>query len=242
MSGLRRPVVGICAAVHPAAWTVWRDVEANVSQRTYSLAVGAAGALPIVLPPDEGGAREPDDVLDLVDALILAGGADIDPSLYGAKPQQETQASNVDRDRFELVVASRALERDLPLLGVCRGMELLNVVCGGTLEQHVPEAQRHLHTPGSFSDHDVRLEPGSLAAHAVGAERVAVRSHHHQGVGRLGDGLVATGWSEPDGVIEAFERPGHRYALGVLWHPEEDSGSNVVASLVDASRTEVAAR
>jgi putative glutamine amidotransferase len=241
MSGRRRPVVGICAAVHPAAWTVWRDVEANVSQRTYSLAVGAAGALPIVLPPDEGSTREPDDVLDLLDALILAGGADIDPSLYGAEPQEETQASNLDRDRFEFALASRALERDLPLLAVCRGMELLNVVCGGTLEQHVPETERHLHTPGRFRDHEVRLEPGSLAARAVGRERVAVRSHHHQGVGRLGDGLHASGWSEPDGLIEAFESPSNRYAFGVLWHPEEDQGSNVLASLVAASRAEVAA-
>jgi putative glutamine amidotransferase len=238
----RRPVVGICAAVHPAAWTVWRDVEANVSQRTYSLALGAAGAMPIVLPPDEGGVREPDGVLDLLDALILAGGADIDPSLYGAERQPETQDTNLDRDRFETALAARALERDLPLLAVCRGMEVLNVVCGGTLEQHLPEAERHLHTPGHFSDHEVRLEPGSLAARAVGSERVAVRSHHHQGVAELGDGLVASGWSEPDGVIEAAENPDRRYVLGVLWHPEEDVKSSVVASLVEASRSEVTSR
>jgi len=238
----QRPVVGICAAVHPAAWTVWRDVEANVSQRTYSLALGAAGAMPIVLPPDEGGVREPDGVLDLLDALILAGGADIDPSLYGAERQPETQDTNLDRDRFEFALAARALERDLPLLAVCRGMEVLNVVCGGTLEQHLPEAERHLHTPGRFSDHEVRLEPGSLAARAVGSERVAVRSHHHQGVAELGDGLVASGWSEPDGVIEAAENPDRRYVLGVLWHPEEDVKSSVLASLVEASRSEVTSR
>jgi putative glutamine amidotransferase len=120
-------------------------------------------------------------------------------------------------------------------------MELLNVACGGTLEQHLPEAERHLHTPGKFSDHDVRLEPGSLAARAVGGERVSVRSHHHQGVAELGDGLRPSGWSVPDGVIEAIEQAEAGYALGVLWHPEEDLKSRVIASLVGAARTEVAA-
>ena len=182
------------------------------------MAVGAAGGLPIVLPPDEAATRDPGQVLDLIDALILAGGADIDPALYGAERQPETQETNLERDRFELAMAAGAIERDLPLVAVCRGMELLNVVRGGTLEQDLKEADRHLHTPGNFSDHDVRLEPGSLAARAVGDERVSVRSHHHQGVGELGEGLVATGWSESDGVVEAIELPERRYALGVLWH------------------------
>lgn len=236
MSAGRRPVVGICAAVHPARWTVWTDVDANISPRTYSMAVGAAGGLPIVLPPDEAATRDPGQVLDLIDALVLAGGADIDPALYGAERQPETQETNLERDRFEFAMAAGAIERDLPLVAVCRGMELLNVVRGGTLEQDLKEAERHLHTPGNFSDHDVRLEPGSLAARAVGDERVSVRSHHHQGVGELGEGLVATGWSESDGVVEAIELPERRYALGVLWHPEEDVKSSVVGSLVEASR------
>jgi putative glutamine amidotransferase len=236
VSAAPRPVVGICAALERATFRSWSDVAANASPRTYSVAVGAAGGLPILLPPDEAGAREPDPVLDLVDALILTGGADINPSLYGAEPAGETQDTNLERDRFESAVAGRALERDLPVLAICRGMELLNVISGGTLEQHLPEAERHLHTPGLFTDHEVRLEEGSLAARAVGRERVSVRSHHHQGVGDLGDGMVATGWSEPDGVVEAIEIPDHRYALGVLWHPEEDVKSSVVGSLVEASR------
>jgi putative glutamine amidotransferase len=231
----RRPVVGICAALHPAAWTVWRDVEANVSQRTYSVAVGRAGGLPLLLPADEASAAEPGQLLGLLDALILSGGADVDPSMYGAATEAETQPTNLERDRFEAALAQEALDRGLPLLAVCRGMELLNVVLGGTLEQHLAEADRHLHTPGAFSDHDVRLEPGSLAARAVGREHLAVRSHHHQGLATLGEGLVASGWSEPDGVIEAVELPGHPYALGVLWHPEEDPDSLVVASLVEAA-------
>jgi len=237
----RRPVVGICAAVHPARWTVWKDVEANIAPRSYSLAVGAAGGMPVVLPPDEGGADDPGDVLDLVDALVLTGGSDIAPELYGSEASSETQPTNLERDRFELGLSAGALERGLPLLGICRGMELLNVACGGTLEQHLPEAGRHLHTPGRFSDHQVRLEPGSLAARAVGEERVSVRSHHHQGVAELGDGLRPSGWSVPDGVIEAIEQAEAGYALGVLWHPEEDVKSRVIASLVGAARTEVAA-
>ena len=113
----------------------------------------------------------------------------------------------------------------MPVLGVCRGMEILNVALGGTLVQHLPDtvgSNEHRHTPGAFGDHEVRLEPDSLAARAAGAERLAVRSHHHQGVDELGEGLVASGWSVSDDVVEAIELPGHRFALGVLWHPEEE--------------------
>lgn len=237
----RRPVVGICAAVHPARFTVWRDVDANLSPRTYSDAVGEAGGLPLVLPPDRGAARDPDELLDLLDALLLTGGSDLDPALYGAAPAAEIQETNAERDEFELALAARALERDLPVLGVCRGMQVMNVVRSGTLEQHVPGVERHLHTPGRFSDHEVRLEPGSLAASAVGRERVAVRSHHHQGIGRLGDDLVASGWSEPDGLIEAIELPSRGFALGILWHAEEDRYSPVIAALTEAAAREAVA-
>jgi putative glutamine amidotransferase len=123
-------------------------------------------------------------------------------------------------------------------------MEILNVARGGTLQQHLPDvigSDRHRHTPGQFSDHDVALEPGSLAARATGTERAAVRSHHHQGIGELGEGFVATGTSPEDGVVEAIELPGEQYVLGVLWHPEEDEPSRVVASLVDAARAKVGA-
>ncbi len=237
----RRPVIGICAAVERAGWTVWTDLEANVSQRSYSLAVADAGAIPVILPPDEASTNDPDELLELIDALLLSGGSDIDPSTYGERPGAHTQGSRLDRDRFELALARAALATDMPVLGICRGMELLNVACGGTLEQHLPDAGLHLHTPGRFSDHDVRLDPGSLAARAVGAERVSVRSHHHQGVGELGEGLVATAWAEPGGVIEAIELPERRWALGILWHAEEERRSAVVAALADAARSQVAA-
>jgi putative glutamine amidotransferase len=233
-----RPVIGITAALESARWTVWEDVEANVSQRTYSLTVGDAGGIPLVLPADDASAADADQLLDLLDGLVLAGGADIDPAMYGAERDAATSGFRAERDRFELALARGALERDLPLFGVCRGAQVLNVACGGDLQQQVADAGTHLHTPGRFADHEVRLEPGSLAARVVGAERLAVRSHHHQGVGRLGAGLVASGWAEPGGLVEAIEIPERSFALGVLWHPEEDRRSPVIAALTEATRAQ----
>ncbi len=231
----RRPVIGITAMVERAAWTVWADVEVNVSQRTYSRGVSEAGGLPLLLPADEASAESPDQLLDLLDGLVLAGGSDIDPASYGAPAAAQTKGARIERDRFELALCHGALARGLPVLGVCRGMQLLNVACGGTLEQHLPDAERHLHTPGRFCDHDVRLAPGSRAARAVGAERVSVRSHHHQGVARLGEGLMASGWAEPGDTIEAIETGGDAWALGILWHAEEERRSPVLQALVEAT-------
>jgi putative glutamine amidotransferase len=234
----RRPVIGICAAIERAAWSAW-EVLANVSPRSYSLAVQDAGGMALLLPPDDATAEQPSDLLDLIDGLVLAGGSDIDPGSYGAAPHPETRGTRPERDRFELALAHAALERDMPVLGICRGMQLLNVACGGTLNQHLPDLlghDDHRHTPGAFGDHEVRLQEGTLAARAVGGERSAVKSHHHQGVDELGEGLVAVGWSDADDTIEAVELPGKAYALGVLWHPEEDERSKVIGSLVDAAR------
>jgi putative glutamine amidotransferase len=233
-------VIGICAAVERARWAAW-NVEANVSQRTYSEGVAEAGGIPIVLPPADEVADDPDRLIDLLDGLILAGGGDIDPAAYGAEAGPDLVGTRAERDRFELGLARGALARDMPVLGVCRGMELLNVALGGTLEQELPEAQIHLHTPGEFTDHDVRLEPGSLAARAVGSEQVSVRSHHHQGIGELGAGLIASAHSVPDGIVESIELPDHRWALGVLWHAEEERRSPVIEALVEAARQAVAA-
>jgi len=227
--------------VERAAWTVWSDIEVNVSQRTYSRGVADAGGLPVLLPADEASAESPDQLLDLLDALVLAGGADIDPASYGARPDPHTKGTRIERDRFEVALCHGALARGLPLLGICRGMQLLNVACGGTLEQHLPDAERHLHTPGRFSDHDVRLAPGSRAARALAAQTVSVRSHHHQGVARLGEGLVASGWAEPGETVEAIETAGDTWALGILWHAEEERQSPVLQALVDATRVEVEA-
>jgi len=222
----------------------WEEEVVTMVQRTYPAAVQRAGALALVLPPDEAVAESPDLLLDRIDGLLLAGGADVEPASYGAAPHPETGPTWPERDRFEIALAGRAIERDVPVLGACRGMEILNVALRGTLQQHLPDAigsDRHRHTPGRFSDHEVTLEPGSLAARATGSERSLVKSHHHQGLAELGEGLVATGWSPEDGVIEAIELPGEPYVLGVLWHPEEDEASRVIASLVEAARAKVGA-
>ena len=238
MSG-ERPVIGICAAIETAQWAAW-EVVVNLSPRTYSLAVQRAGGIALILPADDVIAENPDELLDLIDGLILAGGSDIDPGSYGAVPDPETRGTWPERDRFEIALGTRALERDMPLLGICRGMQLLNVALGGTLIQHLPDDMGHTdhrRSLGSFdnADHDVRLAEGSLAARAAGETLHATKSHHHQGVDELGEGLVPTGWSVLDDLIEAIEVPAATYALGVQWHPEVDPRSSVVRSLVSAA-------
>ncbi|MGN6587663.1 MAG: gamma-glutamyl-gamma-aminobutyrate hydrolase family protein [Solirubrobacterales bacterium] len=233
------PAVGICAGIERVSWGVWDGYEVTLAPRGYVSAVQRAGGIAIVLPPDEAAVRDPDLLLDRVDALMLAGGADVDPASYGAEPHPETKGTWPERDRFELALARRALKRDVPVLGICRGMQLLNVALGGTLVQHLPEAtgsEAHRTVAGTFSEHRVRLDPESLACAAAGVEGFVVWSHHHQGVDQLGEGLKVSGWSLDDDLIEAIELPGKRFALGVIWHPEEDENSRVIAALVDAAR------
>jgi putative glutamine amidotransferase len=232
------PVIGISAALEQARWGNW-DTLVLLSPRNYSLAVQRAGAVAVLLSPDEAVAAEPNLVLDRLDGLLLTGGADVNPESYGAEAHPETRPGRIERDRFEIALARAAVARDMPVLGVCRGMQILNVAFGGTLDQHIPNLQIHRRTPGAFHDHQVALEPGSLAARVAGGERPRVKSHHHQGLATLGDRLEVTGSAVEDGLIEAIEVPGCRFALGVLWHPEEDEdpeGSHPVRALVDAAR------
>jgi putative glutamine amidotransferase len=235
-------VVGICAAVERVSWGVWDGYEVTLAPRNYVRAVQRAGALALVLPPDEAVVADPDLLLDWVDALLLAGGADIDPSSYGAEPHPETKGTWPERDRFELALTRRALERDMPVLGICRGMQLINVAMGGTLDQHLPESIGsgvHRSTAGTFGTHKVRLAEGTLACGATGTDGLLVMSHHHQGVDRLGEGLEASGWSVDDEVVEAIELPDRGFALGVVWHPEEDETSEIIPALVAAARQRV---
>jgi putative glutamine amidotransferase len=241
---VRRPVIGLCAAIEDVTYRVWNDA-AVMLPRAYTDAVARADGLPLLLPPDDAVAEHPDELLDLLDGVLFAGGSDIDPLTYGSPPHPSVTGTDPARDRFEVALAHRALERDLPLLGICRGMQLLNVATGGTLVPHLPDAlnsERHRLEPGVFSEHEVRLEPGSLAAEAIGAERTTVKSHHHQGVGELGEGLRATGFSDDDDIVEAIEQPERRFALGALWHPEVDVRSRVIGAFVESARAGVPAR
>ncbi|MCW3010845.1 MAG: gamma-glutamyl-gamma-aminobutyrate hydrolase family protein [Solirubrobacterales bacterium] len=240
------PVIGICTSLEPVRFGVWHELAA-FSPYSYCQAVQRAGGLALLLAPDPRVTADPDAMLDLVDGLVLAGGVDVDPASYGQEPHPETRGWTPERDAFELALASRALERDLPLLGICRGMQVLNVARGGTLIQHLPdvvEHEDHRRTAGTFAgnDHDVALTPGSLAERAAGERLHPTKSHHHQGVDRLGEGLVVTGRALQDELPEALEDPTRRFALGVQWHPEADDTSRVVGALVEEARDYAAAR
>lgn len=237
-----RPVIGICSALERARWSVW-DQEAALLPYAYLSEISRAGGLALMIPPADHLIESPDGALDVLDALILAGGADIDPSTYGEEPHTETRGTVPRRDRVEVSLARRAIERDMPVLGICRGMQLINVALGGTLHQHVPDVvgtHEHRRRPGSFegAEHDVRLTPGSLAARAAGEELHETRSHHHQAVDRLGSGLIVSGASAFDDLAEAIEMPGRSFVLGVQWHPEADQSSGIIGALVQEARDE----
>ncbi len=207
---------------------------ANVSPRSYALAVQAAGGMALLLPPDDGAAEQPGEMIDLLDGLMLAGGSDIDPSSYGREPHPETNGMRPERDRGELALLRAALERDMPVLAVCRGSQVLNVARGGDLVQHLPDVvgdEKHKHTPGVFADHDVEVKVDSRLGSLLG-DRAPVKSHHHQGFGRIGEGLREAGYAE-DGTVEALEDPSKRFAVGVLWHPEEGEDMALFEALVE---------
>jgi putative glutamine amidotransferase len=234
-----RPAIGICTARADAAWGVWNQ-PAALLPFAYIDAIQAAGGLAVMIPPDPALIAAPDEILDRVDALILAGGNDIDPASYGAEAHPATNGIVPARDEVELALTRRAVERDMPVLGICRGMQLLNVAMGGTLLQHLPDTvghEEHRRSPGSFvgSDHGVRLDAGSLAVQAAGEEQHNTKSHHHQAVDAIGAGLTVTGLSTVDELPEAIEASDRRFVLGVQWHPEADERSRVIAALVNAA-------
>jgi putative glutamine amidotransferase len=227
-----RPVVGITSYVEQARWGVW-DVPAVVLPFRYVEQVEAAGATAVVLPP---AATSDAEVLDRLDAVVFAGGADLDPALYDQPAHERTTGLRPDRDAAEVPLMRAALDRDLPLLGICRGMQVLSVVSGGALEQHLPDVvghEGHRPEPGIYGSHGVRLAPGSLAHRLLGDE-VSVPSYHHQGLASAGS-LTVTGWAD-DESPEVVEDTTRRFALGVLWHPEAGDDARLFEALVGAAR------
>ena len=235
-----RPVIGLCSALERARWSVW-DQPAALLPRNYIDAVQLAGGMALLLPPDPRLIEQPDELLGMLDGLLLAGGADIDPATYGQRPHPAAQEAVPERDAFEIALTRGAIERDIPVLGICRGMQLINVALGGTLIQHLPEHlghEEHCKVTGSFegSDHQVEVLAGTLAMRVIGEARHDTKSHHHQGVDRLGEGLQVSAVAHADGLIEALELPERGFVLGVQWHPEADSSSPVIAGLLQAAR------
>src|SRR5512142_2411515 len=224
------PVIGVSCYVERARWGVW-DKPAALLPYGYVQRLREAGARPVLLPPD------PDADVDLVrrfDGLVFAGGADVEPDRYGAARHPES-STRPERDAGEFPLLAAALKLDLPVLGVCRGAELLTVAYGGTLHQHLPDlvgGAHHQPSAAVYGRHEVRFAAGSLAARLHG-ERTMVDSYHHQAVADPGD-LVVTGWAA-DGVIEAVEDPERRFVLGVQWHPEETGDVRPFAALVRAA-------
>jgi len=228
-----RPLVGITSYAEDARWGVWEGPAALIPL-AYVRAIEEAGGRPLLVPPSAEGVEE---TLDALDGLLLSGGADVDPDAYGAQAHPETNGTRPERDAAELALLEAALARDMPVLAVCRGSQVLNVALGGDLVQHLPEIvghEGHKETPGVFADHDVEILPDTRLHEVIGTH-APVKSHHHQGYGRLGHGLREAARAD-DGTIEAIEDPARRFALGVLWHPEEGEDAALFRALVEEAR------
>jgi putative glutamine amidotransferase len=228
-----RPLIGITSYAEEIRWGMWTE-DAALVPLAYVRSVEHAGGRPLVVPPSADGLEE---TLDALDGVIFSGGGDLDPELYGAEAHDATDAPRKERDAAELGLLKAALERDMPVLAICRGSQLLNVARGGDLVQHLPESvghEQHRHDPGSFSDHDVEVAADSRLGGLLG-ERAPVKSHHHQGYGRIGSGLREVAWAE-DGVVEGLEDGDKRFALGVLWHPEEGEDFALFKGLVEEAQ------
>jgi putative glutamine amidotransferase len=228
-----RPLIGITSYAEEIRWGVWTE-EAALVPLAYVRAVEHAGGRALVVPPSADGVAE---TLEALDGMIFSGGGDLDPRLYDADPHPETDTPRPERDSAEIRMLEEALERDMPVLAICRGSQVLNVLRGGDLVQHLPDAvghERHKHTPGQFSDHEITVAPDSRLGTLLG-EHAPVKSHHHQGYGRIGAGLREVAWAD-DGLVEGLEDPDKPFALGVLWHPEEGEDFALFKGLVDEAR------
>jgi len=229
-----RPIIGITSYAQPAKWGAW-DLPAALIPLMYVDAVARAGGRALLVPPTDDAV---DETLDVLDGIIFSGGIDVDPAAYGAERHPRTDPAQEHRDRGEMALLRAALDRDVPTLAICRGFQLLNVVRGGDLIQHLPDAvgdERHREVPGVFSEHPVEVKSGTRLGAVLGERAPAVKSSHHQGVGAVGEGLVESAWAE-DGTLEGLEDPAKRFAVGVLWHPEAGDDQRLFDALVDEAR------
>ena len=222
-----RPLIGISTYVEAARWGVW-ELDAALLPVGYPRLVQRAGGLAAMLPPDDP--EHAAAAVARLDGLVVAGGPDVEPVRYGAEPDPRTGRPARARDAWELALIDAALAAGIPLLGICRGMQLLNVALGGTLVQHI---DGHAEVVGVFGHHPVKPVPGTLYADVV-PEETSVPTYHHQATDRLGAGLVPSAYAA-DGTVEAVELPSADWVLGVQWHPEMGEDVRVMRALVDAA-------
>ena len=233
-----KPVIGLTTYKQRAQTGVW-DVTAAFLPAVYFEAVQRAGGIPVLLPPQPVNDEVVGRVLDGVDGIIITGGADVDPARYGQAAAPETDTPQLERDAWEDALLTAAIDRELPFLGICRGMQVLNVNRGGSLHQHVPDVignDRFRIGGGKFATNLVETEPGSEIDALVGA-KLPVKSYHHQALDAVGEGLRVTARTD-DGIVQAVELAGVPFGLAVQWHPEEDAAEDarLFAGLVDAAR------
>jgi putative glutamine amidotransferase len=226
-----RPLIGISTYREQARWGFW-DVPAVLLPASYADAVSTAGGEPVLLPTGSVTA----DVVARLDGLVLAGGADVDPARYGEEPGEHTTVTRPDRDASEVAVLQAALDRDLPLLAICRGMQLLNVVLGGTLLQHLPDVpgtEPHQLGLGLYAERKIRTAPGTALDALIGPT-ATVNCHHHQALDRIASALTPSAWAD-DGVVEGVEAEDRRFCLAVQWHPETGEDRRLFSGLVAAA-------
>jgi putative glutamine amidotransferase len=233
-----RPLIGVTTYLEQAVRGDW-DERFGMVPETYLIAVEEGGGTPILLPPQPFDDAVIERVLGAIDGLVVSGGADVDPGRYGAERDPRTDEPRYDRDDWEVELVLAAIARDLPVLAICRGVQILNVALGGTLAQHVPDISEHDHgrAPGGFSATDVEITGGSLVREVLGSagDSLSVRCHHHQVLDRVADGLVVSARAE-DGLIEAVELPASPFVVGVQWHPEQDEADRrLFRALAEAS-------
>ena len=232
-----RPVVGMTTYLEQAQTGIW-DVRASFLPHIYFEGVTLAGGIAVLLPPQPVDDHIANRVLDGLDGLVITGGKDVDPARYGQAPHPKTDEPRHDRDEWELALLAAALKRGLPVLGICRGAQVLNVALGGTLHQHLPDVVGHSrHQAGNavFSTSRVHVAPGTRLATLIG-QYSDEQCYHHQAIAELGKGLIASA-RDSDGVIEAIELPGDTFVVAVQWHPEERlSDLRLFAAVVEAAK------